>query len=121
MKKSMFLIAVLFVMNGCAFHDPWTHKDTYRHATMTGLMIIDWRQTRQIADNPHKYCELNPILNEHPSTQEVDLYFASSWILTTGIVYYLPTKWRKRGQYICIGLTAGCVINNYSIGLRMEW
>jgi len=121
MKKSILLITILFAVIGCASRDPWTRKDTYRHAAMTGLMIIDWRQTRQIADNSDKYYEANPVLGEYPNKNEIDLYFASSWILKTGVAYYLPAKYRSYWQYICIGISTGCVVNNYSIGLQGEW
>jgi len=123
MKKSMLLIAILFT-TGCASHDPWTRKDTYRHAAMTGLMIIDWRQTRQIADNPDEYYEAGPakwFIGEHPTTSEVDWYFGLSWLFKTQISRALSTKYRPWWQYLCVGTSAGCVVNNYSIRLQGEW
>lgn len=40
------------------------------------LHVADWGQTRNIAKNSGKWHETNPILGKHPSTADVDRYFA---------------------------------------------
>lgn len=117
----LFVTAILS-LSGCAHykHDPWTKKDTAYHAASTILMAIDWRQTKYIA-NDDRYYEINPILGKYPSQNEVDLYFAVSWMAKTGIAYVLPAKWRRGWQISMISISAICVGHNYSIGIRGEF
>lgn len=115
MKKSILLIAILIIMTGCASRDPWTRKDTYRHAVMTGLMAIDWQQTKEADKNPDKYREINPLI------WDTDWYFGCSWLFKTGVTRALPAKYRPWWQYVCIGTSAGCVATNWTVGLHGEW
>jgi hypothetical protein len=101
-------------------HDPWTRGDTVRHTVFTGLMVVDWRQTREIVGDP-QYHEHNLILGKEPSKGGVDLYFAGSWLVVTGGAWVLPSKYRKFLQYVGIVVEGGCVGHNYSIGLKGEW
>ena len=45
-------------------------------ATYLALHVADWGQTRNIAKHPEQFHEVNKILGRHPSTAEVDKYFA---------------------------------------------
>jgi len=123
LPKITTTIATLLILSGCAHYqpDPWTTQDTERHVAMTVLQAIDWRQTKHIAKNGHKFYECNRILDDHPSQNEVDLYFAVSWVAKTGIAYVLDEEWRKRWQWVCIGSSAGCVGWNYYLGIEMEF
>ena len=121
MKKTT-IIAIL-VLSGCAHYqpDPWTKEDTERHVAMTVLQAIDWRQTKHIAKNGHEFYECNPGLGEHPKQNDVDLYFAASWLGKTAVAYVLPKEWRRNWQYVMIGVSTGCVYHNYSIGIEMQF
>jgi hypothetical protein len=105
-------------LSGCA-NGGWTTADTYRQAGMLSLTMIDWAQTRKIAQNPDKYYENNPVLGKHPSTERVDMYFPICMAAHTAVAMALPTKYRKWWQYVFIGVEAGMVANNLSIGLGM--
>jgi hypothetical protein len=109
------LIACLF-LSGCA-NGGWSTEDSYRQAGVIALSGVDWMQTRKIAKNPDKYYEKNPLLGEHPSTEKVDVYFAASIAANTAIAMALPPEYRKWFQYVSIGVEAGVVANNFSIGL----
>lgn len=113
---------LLCCFSGCTYHhDPWTRQDAVRHAALTGLMIIDWQQTREISKKPNEYRESNPILGEHPSRGEVNLYFATMWIVKSVIAGRLPSRWRDDWLWFCIGESAAMVGHNYSIGLKGAW
>jgi hypothetical protein len=45
-------------------------------AAYLALHVADWGQTRNIAKHPDTWHETNPILGKHPSTSDVDRYFA---------------------------------------------
>jgi len=121
--KKLITMAILIILTGCAHYqpDPWREEDTERLVASTVLQAVDWRQTKHIAKNGHKFYECNPYLGKHPSQNKVDLYFAASFAGKTLGAYLLPEDWRRRWQWVCIGISAGCVGYNYSIGIEMEF
>lgn len=99
----------------------WTKADTARQMAYLTLHVADWGQTRYIAKNPNRYLEKNLFLGGHPSLSRVDSYFAFTALAHTAISYALPPDWRRGWQYITIGVEAGAVGYNYSIGLKMDF
>lgn len=116
MKRLVIVLVILFC--GCA-GNPWRQEDTLRQTAFVGITTIDWMQTRQIADNPNKFYETNPILGRHPSKNEINLYFAGSVLAHTAIAAALPHGWRDWWQSLAIGLETGVVAHNASIGIRV--
>lgn len=161
------VLVLLAIISACSWRPgPATKGDFVRHGVMTGLMVVDWRQTVEIANNG-AYHEISPLIGSHPSEGRVNTYFALSWLFKTAVALVLPgdekpepdTKktscaveptpassvepeiaatyqvekpetgyalwrgrsWRTRWQYIHIGISAGCVGHNLSIGLSGEW
>jgi hypothetical protein len=82
------------------------------------IHAVDWAQTRQIAQHPEQFKEMNPILGSHPSVQSVDIYMGSALIIHPVISSVLPSHYREAWQYISIGVSGGAVINNVNIGVR---
>jgi hypothetical protein len=109
------LIASLF-LTGCA-NGGWSTEDSYRQTGFVALMGVDWMQTRKIAKNPEDYHEHNPLIGSHPSTEKVDVYFPVCIAAHTAVAMVLPSEYRKWWQYVFIGIEAGAVANNLSIGL----
>jgi hypothetical protein len=109
------IVASLF-LSGCA-NGGWSTADTYRQAGFLALTGIDWMQTRKIANNPDEYHENNPVIGSHPSTSEVDAYFAAGVVAHTAAAMAMPPKYRVWWQYVWIGVEAGFVASNFSIGL----
>ena len=122
-RQTIFVLVVMLICCSCSYRpDPIRKSDLVRHGVMTGLMIVDWRQTVQIANNPDDYYEKwNFLLKEHPSEREVNQYFAMSYAGKSLAVWLLPKEYRKICQYFFIGLSTVCVGNNLSIGLHGEW
>jgi len=122
MKKVMVVVILLVATVGYA--GDWTKEDTYREIAFTGLLTIDYLQTRTIVNNPDKYFERNPIESRHPSQKSVDIYMASCAILHPVVSYLLPQKsekwkWmnRENWQYITIAIEAGSTAYNLSLGI----
>lgn len=112
------------------FADKWTAEDTAWQSGVIALKLMDWSQTRYIAKHPNEYYEINPILGRHPSTSDVDLYFAGSILLHTAIAMALPPKATVMGydinprrifQAVQIGLNGVCVAHNLSIGIGFDF
>jgi hypothetical protein len=118
------IIAVFFVFGFLACdveaRDKWTKEDTVRQLIFTGLMATDWRQTRYIA-NDRQYSERNPTLGAKPTTRKVDAYFAASTVLHAVAGYYLPARLRSLWQYSGIVVEYSCVLNNFAIGVRVDF
>ena len=121
MKKLIVLLVILLA--GCATlpGDKWTTQDKTLEATYLTLHAIDWRQTRYISEHPGRYYECNPVLGRHPSTGEVDLWFASTTIAHVAVTHLLPQEYRKYWQWINIGMSGGCVGQNINIGIGVRW
>lgn len=124
MKKVAWLMVLLvtaLAFFGCGHRrDPWTRQDTYRHAAFTGFMIIDWRQSREIANHPYWY-DANPILKDQ-SAEFVDAYFATTYALFTAAAVAIPDEyWRSVLQSFGIAIEAGCVGYNFAVGVNGEW
>lgn len=111
------LIAIAIACLGC---QGWTRADTYRQAAATALLAADWMQTREIAAQPERFHERNPILGSHPAPGEVDAYFAASAAASWAVAAVLPRGfWREAFQYGLIGIELGVVAHNQLIGIRV--
>jgi hypothetical protein len=120
MSKFIF---VLLLLSSSAFADEWRTEDTYREVAYLTLHTIDWLQTREIAKNPDKWTEQNPIIGSpHPNIDRVDGYFALTALLHVGVAYALPAEWRKGFQYVTIARETYSVTRNYlSVGIRIPF
>lgn len=123
---SRFLLSfILFVLLLTSYPgyaaDPWSRQDIGLEVGYQLLHVIDWGQTRQIAKQPDKYYEMNPILGEHPSVGRVDAYMALSGLLHVGVTHFLPKEYRPWFQGITIVIKGGLVAHNFSIGLGVSF
>lgn len=100
---------------------PWTEDDVARQAAYLALHITDWQQSQEIAKHPEKYTEGNPLLDQHPSVEEVNKYFAVTAVLHTGTVWALPRKYRPAFQWFWIGVEGAAVGINYRAGIRIPF
>ncbi len=115
------VIAMLLISTPVGAFDDWDRTDYALLGTSTALMVVDWRQTHQIAAHPRKFHEINPIIGRHPSHADVDIYFATSWLVKAGIAHVLPSAYRKAWLGAITGGSLAMVIHNNSIGLGVRW
>lgn len=113
---------------GPVYASDWTKADTAWQLGYLALHVADWGQTRNIVRRADTGCdgdptciERNPFLGRNPSLKRVDTYFAVTALAHTAISYALPSDWRRGWQMITIGMEAGVVGYNYSIGLKMDF
>lgn len=129
---AVFLL-MLFIPSARAeykFADNWTWEDTAWQGAFVAVLAADWAQTRYIAKHADEFHETNPILGKHPSTSQVDAYIAGCVLGHTLISLALPPKAeifgytinpRRIWQCIWIGVEAGYVIHNVSIGIKIRF
>lgn len=101
--------------------DPWSKQDIALQTLYTGLHIIDWGNTLYIADNPYKFYETNPILGNHPSRGNVNLYFAGTLAASFLVTHILPKEYRPYFQTIIISLETAVMASNHSLGVGMRF
>jgi len=106
--------------------DDWSTADTVRQGALTALLVADWAQTRWIVKNPGDVHERNLILGPHPSTGQVNNYFAMVAVGHAAVSYTLPRDWsffglhfnpREAWSYVWIGVELETVRANY-VGIR---
>jgi hypothetical protein len=119
MNNGKLSILCFIITISSAFADEWVPADKYREAAFMTLHTVDWLQTRTISKHEYYY-EQNIYLGKHPSTGKVDKYFAATAIAHYLIADRLSPEWRKAFQYVSIGISGGAVLNNVSLGIRMD-
>jgi hypothetical protein len=84
--------------------------------------VADWLQTLQIARNPDRWSETNPILGEHPSVSDVNQYFLATAVGHALISHYIPSaKMTRVWQGTTIAIQRGYVIHNHSLGISIKF
>ena len=89
---------------------------------MNASIIADWGQTRYIARHPDMYYEkVNHLLGPHPSVNKVDAMFLSSLVINNGIMIVLPKKYKPYYAGVVSAVEVGMVVNNNSIGIKIDF
>jgi len=122
------ILALILLISTNAFGDEWTRGDTYREAAFQTLNIIDWGQTRYIAQNPDRFYEKDYsglIGSNHPTTERIDIVMSeiavSHFIISKALVHYGYRTAADLFQYITIGGKLNSAINNASIGIEVSF
>lgn len=122
MRTTMhFVICLLltFALSSCAVcTGGWTPKDTAMELASEGILAVDWHQTQQIAKQPERFYEHNPILGVHPSIAKVNTYFIGWMVLHPFVSCALPPGSRFWWQALTIGVEGKTVVKNHEIGLK---
>lgn len=125
MTRRLFIPAAIIITAlaaaRCWAADPWSEADIAREAAWIVSHTIDWGQTLDIAANPDRFYETNPILGDHPDRGDVNRYFIVTTAAHIAITHLLPEGWRPAWQYVTFGISAGLVWHNYRIGLRLNF
>lgn len=117
--------------------DPWSKADIQRQIAFSILEIIDWGQSRAVANSGHwetTYSpthgyghvyvyneENNPFLGERPTLEQVNNYFLICLFGNMSISHILPQKYRKYWQSLSIFLECYTVGGNYSYGVKIQF
>jgi len=101
--------------------DDWSTDDKTRFAAVITSYLVDWHQTRQIAAEPTRYTERNPLLGRHPGARTVNTYFAIAGISTYYLADHLTPVWRTRLLVGILTLEASIIANNHHLGLKLTF
>ena len=124
MKHILNIVLIIAVLHSSiTFAVEWTTSDTYREVAFQTLNIIDWGQTRYIAQHPESFHEVESawMIGKHPDEKRVDIYMVESAVLHFIVAYYLPESWRTPFQYLTVGGKLNATIGNASIGIKVSF
>lgn len=99
----------------------WDTTDKVLGAAATTALVVDWGQTRYIAKNPQSFEDRNKLLGKHPSTGQVDLYFASSILGTLLIADWLSPTNRKWFLGTITAVELVVTSRNQQIGIKLSF
>lgn len=101
--------------------DEWTPEQRYMGAALAAVTVVDWAQTRYIADSHGRFYETNPLIGKYPSMRRVDTYFATSMLLGALVLDALPTEYRDTALKAGLVLEVLVVSNNARIGVGVKF
>ena len=104
-----------------ALADEWTPEQRYMGAALAAITVVDWAQTRYIADSRGRFYETNPLIGKYPSMRRVDTYFAASLLLGALVLDSLPTEYRDTALKAGLVLEVLVVSNNARIGVGVKF
>lgn len=113
--------AVAFACAATATAGEWTEDQKRMGAALAAVSVVDWAQTRYIADNPDRFHETNPIMGRHPSIGRVDRYFATSVLVGAVVLDALPSEYRDYALKAGLVLEVLVVSNNARIGVGVKF
>ena len=130
------LLLVLGVLAGPTFAHggdwfaPVSGKDVALMAVDTGLLAVDWGQTRYVAVHPDGFHEINPLAGRHPCENTVNAHFAvaipaywfSAWMLPPKEATGYKRIVNREYFSIAMGVTEGANVGrNASMGIKVRW
>lgn len=108
--------------------DDWTRADTERQAVYYVFHVLDWAQTRYIANHPDEFSERNYMIGfrHGPGNEAYNRHRADKYFATTAVIHYLVAQAltpdaRRHFQFITIGVEAGLVGYNLNAGVQFQF
>jgi hypothetical protein len=129
MKKAIFTAAIM-AASISANAAPWYEEGEFLTGSklkdglwigMNTAIVIDWAQTRYIADNPDRFIETNNVLGPHPTTGEVNAYFVKLLAFQNGVYYFLPENLKPVWTTGALVYWVDLISDNREIGIRMQF
>ncbi len=93
----------------------WTVNDTLVEVLFATLVYVDWKQTLEFTQNPHKYpdCfETNPLIGKYPTRSRVNMVIGGSLLAHALIARSLSQPYRGWWQFLWIGIEADVIHTN---------
>jgi hypothetical protein len=118
--KRMMLVLLVAMLPASA--QDWKSSDVILESTAQALIVADWLQTAQIERKTQAGCpihETNPLIGNTCNRGRLNRYFAASMVLQFLAVRFASDDVRPWIEAVSIGVEAGCVGNNYSLGIRV--
>ncbi len=120
--RVLVIATILLAATAAQAAEPWSNADLALGATALTLSAVDWRQTVYGARHPDQFFEgANWMLDDHPSVDQVHLYFAVRTVAVFTAAHYLRGPWRKAVLVGASTLSIVCIDKNLSVGIVVRW
>jgi len=128
MKTFIFALLMSLAVSAHAA-DKWSVADFTLEAITEASLVVDWGQTRDIANHSQCY-ETNPYLGEHPDNAKIDRYFAGWMLIHPIVANYLPEHYdvlgidvrpRNLWQVWFISVETKATYGNYRLGININF
>lgn len=126
-------LAVLVLGAGCGGVSGLTIANGIALGASSATLACDWGQTRRFAEvdwrqpvpgaRPeanayYRWSESNPLLGAHPTTGEVDVYFAGALAATLLAWRMLPRRWRIAVPLVITAIQLKAIANTVDADFR---
>lgn len=100
----------------------WESADTTRGLTASGLIFVDWMQTRQfVADRKDGLQESNPLLGPDPSPERINQAAALALLALWGGSCVFEDEGRWLWQALFIAAESYAVFHNAALGATFSF
>lgn len=126
MKKIIAAFAIAFASSAAVAQSApviadWTKTDIALEAVALTTLLIDYKQTRDIANHPMRY-ETNRILGDNPSDARIRNYFIGAAVGHVLVAHALPNGMlRTAFQAGTVAVEMSVIGHNKRMGLRIKF
>lgn len=131
-RKIVFLLILIpTTASSAEWFTDLSPQEVVLQSYWTAAAVIDWGTTLDITERYDEgYYEMNPFLGKRPSRGEVNTWFLIGipvkWLVTWALpreAYFFDIKWypRKTFQIIGASIQTAAVVNNFSVGLKINF
>ena len=119
MIKSLTILLTLLA--SVAVAEPMSRTDNAWEIAYQAMQVIDWSQTRTIAQHPDRFLEYNPLIGRHPSIGRVDTWMATGMVSHYVVSRSLNRRWRRTFQIYTTVAEIAVVGNNRRVGIWLSF
>jgi len=116
--QKLFLFILFFIPSLSYAEDKYTKEQVDMYRLVQTITVIDWAQTIHIASESDNYSELNPLLDKHPSVQDVNRFVIKRMIVQH-LMFALAPPSDKRNIMLEFAIIGGlCILRNQYLGVE---
>ena len=110
-------IFIALLVSSCATWK-WTKENTALEAVNFSANVVDYLQTKRIANNPDKWYEKNHFLGKYPNVGRVNTIFPLLYLAKLTLSIATPNPYRYYLQGLWIGISGETIRENYNKGIK---
>ena len=118
---SKWMITGLLFCVSVATAEPMSRTDNAWEIAYQVMQVVDWSQTRTIAQHPDRFMEYNPLIGRHPSIGRVDTWMAVGMVSHYVVSRSLNRRWRRTFQVYTTVAEIAVAGNNRRVGIWLSF
>ena len=123
----MVVICMMFMVPIAAHADDWTTGDTALQAAFLTALAVDRGQSSEGAQRRSHTLHVEEVgwarnfIGPHPTSGQVNRYFAACAVIHTAVAYALPKPYRTMWQSFWIGVEVDAINSNVNAGISIRF